>query len=133
MVDGLGALTERIGLPDINPIEIEPSYGGYVMLKIERTTEIVALHEAVLELAATEREGVDTDKYGSEYIRDSFVPHASLAKIDRRDLTSAADIGRKALGSLYTARTRTLDLCEVGARSERWDVLASFPRSRVPA
>lgn len=128
LVDGLGTLTESIDLPDINPVGIEPSYGGYVMLNVERTTEIMALHEAVLELAAMAREGVDTDKYGSEYIRDSFVPHASLAKVDRRDLTGATEIGRKALGNLGgPARTRTLDLCDIGPRSERWDVLASFP------
>jgi hypothetical protein len=70
------------------------THGGYVMLKIERTTEIMALHEVILELAASAREGVGADKYGSEYIRDSFVPHVSLAKVDRHDLTSATAIGR---------------------------------------
>jgi hypothetical protein len=70
------------------------THGGYVMLKIERTTEIMALHEVILELAAAAREGVGADKYGSGYIRDSFVPHVSLAKVDCHDLTSATAIGR---------------------------------------
>ncbi|MGH3916395.1 MAG: hypothetical protein ACRDTC_23750, partial [Pseudonocardiaceae bacterium] len=54
----------------------------------------------------------------------------ALAKVDPRDLISATETGRKALGSdagLRPARPRTLDLCDIGARSERWDVLASFP------
>ncbi|MGH3929898.1 MAG: hypothetical protein ACRDTF_07975 [Pseudonocardiaceae bacterium] len=135
LIDGLGVLVEGIDLPDINPVGIEPSYGGYVMLNIERTTEIMALHEEVLELAAMAREGVESDKYGSEYIRDSFLPHASLAKVDPRDLTSATDIGRKALGSdasLRPARPHTLDLCDIGPRSQRWDVLASFRSGSAP-
>lgn len=127
VVDELGTLTQRIDLPDINPVGIEPSHGGYVMLNIERTTEIMALHEAVLELAAAAREGVGSDKYGGAYIRDSFVPHVSLAKVDRHDLASATGIGRRVFGSQHPVRTRTLDLCDIGPRSERWDVLASFP------
>jgi hypothetical protein len=127
VIDELGALPGRIGLPVINPVGIEPSHGGYVMLNIERTTEIVTLHEVILELAASAREGVGADKYGSEYIRDLFVPHVSLAKVDRHDLTSATAIGRQALGSCHPTQTRTLDLCDIGPRSERWDVLASFP------
>jgi hypothetical protein len=67
----------RIDLPDVNPLGIEPSHGGYVMLNVECTTEIMALHEAILELAASAREGVGAEKYGSEYIRDSFLPHVS--------------------------------------------------------
>ncbi|MGH3885764.1 MAG: 2'-5' RNA ligase family protein [Pseudonocardiaceae bacterium] len=127
VADGLDAAKGKIGLPDINPVGVEPAYGGYVMLNIERTTEIMALHEAILELAAAARERIGTDKYGSEYIRDSFVPHVSLAKVDHRDLNSAAEIGRRALGGCHPARTRTLDLCDIGPRSERWKVLVSFP------
>ncbi len=127
VIDELGALAGRVDLSDINPLGIEPSYGGYVMLSIERTTEIMTLHEEILGLAASAREGVGADKYGSEYIRDSFVPHVSLAKVDLHDLTSAAAIGRQALGSCDPTRTRTLDLCDIGPRSERWDILASFP------
>lgn len=129
MVDDLGALLERIDLPDIGPVGVEPSHGGYVMLNIERTTEILGLHEAILELAAAAREGIGLDKCGGEYIRDSFVPHVSLAKVDSRDLNSASAIGRRVLGSCQPARTRTLDLCDIGPRSERWDVLASFRRT----
>ena len=133
VVDHLRVLTERIDLPDINPVGIEPSYGGYVMLNVERTTELMTLHEAVIELAAEAREGADADKYGSEYIRDSFVPHFSLAKVDRRDLPSATDIARRAIGSLCPTRTRALDLCDIGACNERWDVLASFPLGNSPS
>ncbi|MGH7927428.1 MAG: hypothetical protein ACREQV_06515, partial [Candidatus Binatia bacterium] len=41
VVDDLRALVERVGQPDIHPIGIEPSYGGYVMLNIERTAEMI--------------------------------------------------------------------------------------------
>lgn len=129
----VGELVERIDLPDINPIGVEPAYGGYVMLSVERTTEIMALHEAILELAAAAREGVNIDKYGSEYIRDSFVPHVSLAKVDRHDLTSAANIGRQAIGNCQPTPAGTLDLCDIGPCSERWDVLASFPIGKAPS
>lgn len=87
---------------------------------------MMALHEVVLELVAA-RGGVDSDKYGGAYIRDSFVPYVSLAKVDRQDLTSTTGIGRRAFGSQHPVRTRKLDLCDIGSRSERWDVLASFP------
>lgn len=128
----LGELEQGIDLPDLNPIGIEPAYGGYVMLNVERTAEIVGLHEAILGLAATARDGIGADKYGSEYIRDSFVPHFSLAKVDRHDLTRASEIARGVLGSGQSTRTRTLDLCDIGPRSERWDVLASFPIGASP-
>lgn len=133
VVDGLDALAGRIDLPDINPVGIEPSHGGYVMLNIERATEIMDLHEAILELAASARDGAGADKYSSEYIRDSFVPHFSLAKVDRHDLSSATAIGKQALGRCPATRTRTLDLCDIGPRSERWDVLASFPIAGPPS
>jgi hypothetical protein len=132
VVDELGVLANRVDLPASNPLGIEPSHSGYMMLNIERTTEIMALHEAILELVASARQGLSADKYGSEYIRDSFVSHVSLAKLDRHDVTSATAIGRQALGSCHPARTRTLDLCDIGPRSERWDVLASFPIGRTP-
>lgn len=127
MTDALGTLIAEIGLPDINPVGVVPAHGGYVMLNVERTTEIMTLHEEILELAAVAREKVGADKYGSEYIRDSFVPHVSLAKVDRHDLISATDIGKQFLDCPHSARTRTLDLCDIGPRSERWDVLASLP------
>ncbi|MGH4013889.1 MAG: 2'-5' RNA ligase family protein [Pseudonocardiaceae bacterium] len=132
IVDDLRVLIERIDLPDINPVSIEASYGGYVMLNVERTAELMALHEAILDLAAAAREGVGNDKYGSEYIRDSFVPHVSLAKVDRRDVNSATDLGRRVLGDCHPTRTRAFDLCDIGSRSERWDVLASFPGGEPP-
>ncbi|MGH8900066.1 MAG: 2'-5' RNA ligase family protein [Egibacteraceae bacterium] len=126
IVVDLRALAEGADLPDITPIGVDPAHGGYVMVNVERTAEIVALHEAILDVAAIARDGLDGDTYGNEYVREFFTPHISLAKVDRHDLSSAADIGRKALGDWYTTRTRTLDLCDIGPRSERWDVLASF-------
>ncbi len=132
LVAELGALEQRIDLPDLSPIGVEPAYGGYVMLNVERTAEIVALHEEILELAAAARDGVGADKYGSEYIRDSFVPHFSLAKVDSPDLNTASEIGRGVVGNSQPARARTLDLCDIGPRSERWDVLASFPLRESP-
>lgn len=126
VVTDLRALAEGADLPDITPIGVDPAYGGYVMVNVEPTGEIMALHESILDVVSTARDGLDGDVYGNKYIRESFTPHISLAKVDRHDLSSAADIGRKALGDWHTARTRTLDLCDIGLHSQRWDVLASF-------
>jgi hypothetical protein len=114
-------------LPDINPVAVEPSGGGYVMLSAERTPALIDLHEAVLIAAAQARSGLDGDPFGSPYIRSSFAPHISLAKVDREDQAEAATIGREALHASHSARARALDLCDIGEHSERWDVLASFP------
>lgn len=73
------------GLPGIAPAGTEAARGGYVMLSIKRTPELIALHEAVLGIAAAARAGLDGDPYGSRYIRDAFAPHISLAKLDRDD------------------------------------------------
>lgn len=114
-------------LPDINPAAVEPSGGGYVMLSAERTPALMDLHEAVLSTAAQARSGLDGDPFGGPYIRNSFTPHISLAKVDRDDQAEAATIGRKTLHTSCGAPARALDLCDIGERSERWDVLASFP------
>jgi hypothetical protein len=118
------------GLPDIAATRIEATSGGYIMLSIERTTALMALHEAILAIAARVREAISGDPYGSPYIRDSFTPHISLAKIDRDDQADATAIGRQALKQPGTAPSRSLELCDIGERSERWDVLATFPVSR---
>ena len=120
------------GLPDIKPVAVEPSRGGYVMLSAERTPALMDLHEAVLGAAARARDGLGGDPFGSPYVRDSFTPHISLAKVDRDDQAEAAAIGRKALGADASAQSRALDLCDIGERSERWDVLASIPATRHP-
>jgi 2'-5' RNA ligase superfamily len=117
-------------LPEINPVAVEPSGGGYVMLSAERTPALMDLHEAVLGAAAQARSGLDGDPFGSPYIRNSFVPHISLAKVDRDDQAEATTIGRKALRASHRAPARALDLCDIGEHSERWDVLASFPAPR---
>ena len=126
IIADMRAVTEGTDLPDITPLGVERAHGGYVMVNIERTTEIMILHEAILDVAAIARDGMDGDAYGNKYIRDSFTPHISLAKVASQDMLSATDIGRKALGGSRTTPTRTLDLCDIGPYSERWDVLASF-------
>jgi 2'-5' RNA ligase superfamily len=134
-VSQLGDTLEALagtGLPDIKPVGVEPSRGGYVMLSAERTPALMDLHETVLSAVAQARNGLGSDPFGSPYIRDFFAPHISLAKVDRDDQAEAAAIGREALGATVSARCRTLDLCDIGERSERWDVLASYPATRHP-
>jgi hypothetical protein len=114
------------GLPELRIAGVEPASGGYVMLNVERTAEIMAMHEAVLEIAARAREDLGGDPYGNTYIRDQFVPHISLAKVDRDDQKQAAEIGRQAVaGKSTSAQARALDLCDIGERSEKWDVIVS--------
>jgi hypothetical protein len=120
------------GLPDINFVAVEPARGGYVVLSAERTAALMDLHEAVLSAVAQARDGLGSDPFGSPYVRDSFAPHISLAKVDRDDQAEATAIGREALGAAVSVRSRTLELCDIGERSERWDVLASFPATRHP-
>jgi hypothetical protein len=114
-------------LPDITPVAVEPARGGYVMLSVERTAGLMALHEAVLSMAAQARDRLDGDRFGSSYIRDSFPPHISLAKLDRDDQAHAVAIGGGVLGNASRVRAQALDLCDIGERSERWEALASFP------
>jgi hypothetical protein len=118
----------KVGLPELTPTGIERSDGGYVMLDIALDDDLMAAHEAVLEVAAKARKDMGQDTYGSPYIRDAFTPHISLAKVEYRDQATAVAIGRKAFGDLVTAPVRSVDLCDIGERSERWEVLASLPR-----
>lgn len=123
------------GLPDITPIGVEPTRGGYVMLNIERSPVLVDLHEAILDVAARARDGLGADPFGSSYIRDSFAPHISLAKLDRDDQAEAATIGKRTLANASSTRSQALELCDIGENSERWEILASFPAvaARQPA
>jgi 2'-5' RNA ligase superfamily len=115
------------GLPLISPAGVEPAGGGYIMLGIERTPALMTLHEAVLQAAARARDGLGADPFGSPYIRDAFTPHISLAKLDRDDQPEAAAIARLALADASTTPCQALELCDIGAHSERWDTLTSFP------
>lgn len=119
--------TVAAGLPDITAITVEPSRSGYVMLTVARTPELMALQEATVNVATRARRGLDGDPSGSRYIRSSFTPHISLAKIDRDDQRAAVAIGLRTLRCPRTARSRALDLCDIGERSERWEAIASFP------
>lgn len=125
VADDLRALVAK-GLPDLIPTGVERAGGGYVMLNIDTTDELMSLHEDVLTIAAQARKGLGQDKYGSPYIRDLFAPHISLAKVEYREQAQAVAIGRDALGSPGVTRSRSLDLCDIGERSERWDVLATL-------
>jgi 2'-5' RNA ligase superfamily len=115
------------GLPDIAALTVEPSRSGYVMLTVERTPRLMAFQEAITGIATRARAGLDGDPGGSQPIRRPFTPHISIAKIDRDDQRAAVAIGRRALGEPGVTRARALDLCDIGERSQRWDVLASFP------
>lgn len=121
------ATAAAAGLPDIVPVAVEPSRGGYVMLSVERTPELMALHEAALAAAAQARDGLGDDQHDGRYVRDSFAPHLSLAKLGRDDQAEATEIARRALGEASRTLAQALQLCDIGERSERWDILASFP------
>jgi hypothetical protein len=115
------------GLPDINPAGVEPARGGYVMLSIQRTAALMAMHETILGTAARAREGLDGDPFGSQYIRDSFTPHISLAKLARDEQAEATRIANQALANADCTPSQALELCDIGEYSERWETLATFP------
>jgi hypothetical protein len=121
------------GLPDITAITVEPSTSGYVMLTIKRTPGLMVLHEAILGVAARARADLGGDPFGSRYVGAAFAPHISLAKIDADDQANAASVGLRTLGPSRIAGARALDLCDIGERSDRWDILASFPAARYPS
>lgn len=125
-IETLRAVVAKTDMPSIAPTGIEAADGGYVMLNIDRTEELMALHEEILAIAAEARDGMGSDRYGSQYIRELFSPHISLAKVERREQAQAVDIGRGALGDPGAGPPRSLDVCDIGERSERWDVLASL-------
>jgi hypothetical protein len=53
-------------LPELIPTGVERADGGYVMLNIELTDDLVAFHEAVLESAADARQAIGgTDLTGT--------------------------------------------------------------------
>jgi hypothetical protein len=120
------------GLPDITPTGIEPTQGGYVMLTIERSPALINLHEEILAIAAQARDSLSADPFGSPYIRDSFTPHISLAKLDPDDQAEATAIGKRTLANASSTRTQALELCDIGENSERWETLASFPTATAP-
>jgi hypothetical protein len=120
------------GLPDITPTGVEPARGGYVMLSVERTPELMAMHETILGTAARAREGLDSDPFGSRYIRDSFTPHISLAKLAHDEQTEATVIARQILASAAGTPSQALELCDIGEHSERWETLAAFTARRTP-
>lgn len=120
------------GLPDIAALTVEPSGSGYVMLTVQRTPELMAFQDAILDVATRARRGLEGDLFGSRYIRSSFAPHISLAKINRDDQRAAVAIGLRTLRGPRTARSQALDLCDIGDRSQRWDILASYPASNDP-
>jgi hypothetical protein len=120
------------GLPDIIPAGVEPARGGYVMLNIDRSPALVNLHEAILDIAAQARDSLGADPFGSPYIRDSFTPHISLAKLDRDDQAEATAIGKRTLANTSSTRSQALELCDIGENSERWEILASFTAATAP-
>jgi hypothetical protein len=97
------------------------------MLNIERSPVLVNLHEAILDIAAQARDSLGADPFGSPYIRDSFTPHISLAKLDRDDQAEATAIGKRTLANTSSTPSQALELCDIGQNSERWETLASFP------
>lgn len=120
------------GLPDIAALTVEPSGSGYVMLTVQRTPELMAFQDAILDVATRARSGLGGGPLGRRYIRSSFAPHISLAKIDRNDQSAAVAIGQRTLRVPRIARSQALELCDIGDRSQRWDILASYPARQDP-
>lgn len=129
----VGVVTEALerlaenGLPQAVPTGPVATTGGYVMLGIDRTPALLALHEGVTSIAMQARAGLCGDPAGSRYTGGSFSPHLSLAKLAREDQAHATAIAREVLASMSSTACQSLELCDIGERSERWDVLASFP------
>ncbi|MGH3797255.1 MAG: hypothetical protein ACRDSP_20465 [Pseudonocardiaceae bacterium] len=92
-------------------------------------------------------QAITDEFYYNENVIDNngFPPHLSLhictlpqeaiqqvvddlgALVEQCDLPSI-----NPLGTSHPTRPRALDLCGIGDRSERWDVLASFPIGELP-
>lgn len=118
------------GIPSLTTTTVELPGGGWVMLAIERTQALADFHEAILDISARAAGRLDDDPYATPYVRDRWSPHISLAKVDRDDQAAAASIARQFLQRPMTVQPRALELCDIGERSERWDVLSSQAATR---
>jgi hypothetical protein len=132
-VDLLPSLEEEISsiwaeseVSTLKPVDVSPASGGYIMLYLERSEALVSLHERVIEAAATARAGVDSSKYGNDYVLSDFSPHLSLAKVEADDRRDATAIAKEVLADMPISPVTSFDLCDIGPRNERWDVLTSL-------
>lgn len=123
-------IPETAPTTSVRPGRLREGSSGYVTLDLVPIDGLLGLHEWALQAAATARgygAGAGTEsaaeRYGSNWIRDRFTPHYSIAKVDPGKQREAYEIATEALADLGPAPVRRLDVCDIGPRSQRWDVL----------
>ena len=127
-------------LPVLAPDRVIAGSGGYVSVGLEITDGVMVVHESVLSAVAHVR-GADYDelpywirqasaadqenysKYGNIYVREKFDLHYSVAKVDQHDQQAAKAIVEGKLSGLEPVAAAALQICDIGARSEKWEVL----------
>jgi len=129
--------------PPLVTSEIVAGTTGYISLEVEIKPELYSLHKWVIEAIAQLREGfVDEEprwlydysqddrdnfrKYGNMYVLERFSAHFSIAKVNIQDQSAAFGIAKKMLGQLPAVLAKDLQICDIGMRNEKWDVLYSF-------
>lgn len=110
--------------------DLREGSSGYVTLDLTPTGVIMGLHEWVLQVAAVARgypaaPGTESarDRYGSTWVRDGFRPHYSVAKVSRDCQHDAYEIAAETLTGLPPAPIARFEVCDIGAHSEKWEVL----------
>jgi Protein of unknown function (DUF1045) len=129
------------GVPAIEPTKVVSGSRGYVSLQVRITPALRELHESILDVVEEARREVASDsppfldslseadqdlyrRYGNTYVLDDFDAHLSIAKVDAEHQSLAYEIAGAVLDGLGTAPAAAAEVCDIGARSEKWDVLA---------
>lgn len=138
VADATAGLNRR---PTLVAGELVEGSSGYVSLRVEITQDLGSLHRAVIEAAATVREGGHPrlspnlgryeppdqeryQKYGNVYVLERFDAHFSIAKVSWQDQSDALAIAEKHLLHVPPGPAEGMLICDIGPRSEKWEVLA---------
>lgn len=110
--------------------QLREGAGGYVTLDLAITAALQGLHAWVLQAAALARgypadpgDEPERERYGSAWVLDRFRPHYSIAKVDRDDQHDAYEIAAETVTGLLPAPVAAFEVCDIGANSEKWEIL----------
>lgn len=135
----LDALRERIGesLPSTACSELmyfhrlRKGASGYITMDLTITETLADLREWALRTVSTaggNGESGSQDKIAGERpehleMHRPFIPHYSVAKVHPTDQNDAYQIASEALSGVGPAPISAIEVCDIGMRSEKWDVI----------
>ncbi len=126
-------------LPRVSLSGVVKGSRGYIHIGAKRTSELMSLHEAVIEIAAKARAPLAAEprspqrgvppgreellqRYGNAYVLDAFDPHFSVAKVPQYDHIEAFGLAEDVLRQLRTeAEMAAFEICDIGMQNEKWE------------